>query len=506
MLPVGNIESLFFSSIEEIAAFLAAYFFLLLCSAATKKLAFQKALILSSIIVVVTIFLIPTYGAKLELTISLLSASLCVIILALISMTNLHAVDVLFLFSLFLIPKRFFNSANMVLGTGIHFLYILMIVLGYGKIKSGALRGKFLQYYISFIYLSLLSYIFNNVSEQIAIFYRRNLHSSGYLPLVAIPVLFLLLCGITAFLCRKLEKQKVRLQVLGARYHAIEKYLYFLTVFTVVVLLATHIPFVVTRTSSYTLQTVLAIFYIVLLLIQILFLILFYQLTYYRDALRFKEQEQRNEERYYLSLQKNLNSMADIRHDIKNIFLTMGNFVERSQDEELKAFYKDKIFPFAMVEIEKNYLFTQLYQIPHETLRAFLHMKLFQAHARKENIKMQIQIDKEHFFLGMDIIDLTRILGILLDNAFEECDSLTDSYIEIHIRNNAALCTYTIRNTRHSLQDEKEHIRGFSTKSGHTGLGLSIVQSIVELYPLVDLNTFSDRNIYVQSLNIQNEL
>ena len=52
------------------------------------------------------------------------------------------------------------------------------------------------------------------------------------------------------------------------------------------------------------------------------------------------------------------------KDDIKNLFLTMGNFVERSQDEEMKAFYKEKIFPFAIDEIDKNYLYSQLYQIP----------------------------------------------------------------------------------------------------------------------------------------------
>ena len=154
-----------------------------------------------------------------------------------------------------------------------------MIVLAYGRIKSGTFRGKFLPYYVSFIYLSLISYIFNTLSDRIAFFYRITLHSGSYLPLASIPVLFALLCGLTAYLCKRLEKEKTALRIYGARYSEIEKYLYFLTGFTVVFLLAAHIPFVVTRTSSYTLMNVLSIFYIILLLLQILFLVLFYQVA-----------------------------------------------------------------------------------------------------------------------------------------------------------------------------------------------------------------------------------
>ena len=506
MFPVGSIEYLFRSGLKEIFWFLAVYGLILFCATMAQKLSFIKSIICALILMMGTVFFIPAYGATLELAVSILSALLCVAVLYCIGMPKLNILDSLFLFSLFLTPKRFFNSTNSLFGTGVHFLYILMVVLGYGRVKSKTWKGSFLQYYVSFIYLSLVSYLFDFTSVRICSFYRETLYSSSYVPLSAIPFLFILLCVLTVFLCKKLDTQKRELQILGMRYVEIEKYLYLFTGFTVIVLLISHIPFVLTRTSSSMLLSVLSVFYIILLLFQILVLVLFYRLAYYRNALNFKEQEQKNEENYYLALQKNLDSMADIRHDIKNLFLTMGNFVERSADEEMKVFYKDKIFPFAMEEIEKNYMFSQLYQISNDTLRAFLHMKLFQAQNRHENIRLKVQIDHSCFFLGMDIIDLTRILGILLDNAFEECCAAPDSYIEIHIKNRPSLCTYVIKNTIHFSHSEQDGLRGHSTKIGHSGLGLSIVKSIVTLYPNVDLNTFFDKNFYLQSLNIHKDV
>lgn len=208
MLPSGSISYIFTSGLEEIALFLAVYFLILICAAAAKKAAIPKGFPFALIIVAATILFIPAMAAKLELAISVFSAVLCVVRPGSRRHDRRSTVDALFLFSLFLTPKRFFNSTDMLLGPGIHFLYILMIVLAYGRIKSGTFRGKFLPYYVSFIYLSLISYIFNTLSDRIAFFYRITLHSGSYLPLASIPVLFALLCGLTAYLCKRLEKEK----------------------------------------------------------------------------------------------------------------------------------------------------------------------------------------------------------------------------------------------------------------------------------------------------------
>lgn len=438
----------------------------------------------------------------LELSISVLSAALCVAVLVFIDIYHLNIVDILLLFTLFLIPRRFFNSTNTLLGPGSHFLYILMVVLGYAFVRRKHKKGDFCRNYISFICVALFSYAFDIAADCIAFYYRTSIRAATYLPLLGIPLLFLLLCVSIWALCRKMKPRIKKLQMVGVKYAEIEKYLYILSGFTVLVLLLTHIPFVMTRSSSTTLTAMLSVLYITLLVFQILFLGMLYQLADYRYTLRFKEEERQNMKNYHLALQKNLDSLADIRHDIKNLFFTMGSFVERSSDKEMQSFYREKIFPFAMGELQKNYTFSQLYQIPDETLRAFLHMKLFQAHNHHQNIQLQIQIDSRHFFLGADIIDLTRILGILLDNAFEECEYVPDSYVEIQIKNEPARCTYLIRNTVQAFHGEKDEVRGFSSKDGHMGLGLSIVKNIVDSYPQMVLNTYKNERFYIQSLNI----
>ena len=107
--------------------------------------------------------------------------------------------------------------------------------------------------------------------------------------------------------------------------------------------------------------------------------------------------------------------------------------------------------------------------------------------------------------LGIDIIDLTRILGILLDNAIEECMNVQDGYIEIKIRSNQQMTSFIIKNII-SNDKKKEGIqKNKSTKEGHSGLGLSIVDMIIKEYPSVTLNSFIDNDIFIQSLNVTNE-
>jgi two-component system sensor histidine kinase AgrC len=103
----------------------------------------------------------------------------------------------------------------------------------------------------------------------------------------------------------------------------------------------------------------------------------------------------------------------------------------------------------------------------------------------------------------MDIMDLTRVLGILLDSAFEECDNEPGSYVRI--KNNTALLSYTIKNTMSKKHNNNSISDGKSTKPEHSGLGLTIAEQILKGYPLVDLNTYVDKTLFIQSLNIKNE-
>lgn len=502
-MPYGNLNDLFITGLKEIIFFYLHFACILFAALLSKKMPVNGKMLWASFIAVISIIFVEKIDIKAELFLSIMFSVFLVVELNLIKLISFQIQDTILLFAAFLIPRRLFNSSFTILGYGVQFLVILSVLLGYGKVKEHYLRGKLFSYYSSFIYLSLKLLIFQMFSDYLYVIFRYKWNSNPSMLIITEVGLVLLLSCITYLLQHKLKMSLCLLNTIGNRYSDVEKYIIYLCGLTVIAFMVIPIPFVLTRTSSDVLLTALSIFYITLLITQITFIILIYKITDYRQTLTFIDKAHDNEAIYYSSLNKNLEAMANLRHDIKNIFLTMGNFVERSDDPEMKNFYREKIYPFATEEIEKNYLFSQLYQIPSETLRAFLHLKIFQAHNMNKNIKLTIRIDQESFYLGMDIMDLTRVLGILLDNAFEECTNEPDSYADIRIKNNASLISYTIKNTvsekhnRNSLSDSK------STKPGHSGLGLTITEQILKSYPLVNLNTYADETLFIQNLNIK---
>lgn len=79
--------------------------------------------------------------------------------------------------------------------------------------------------------------------------------------------------------------------------------------------------------------------------------------------------------------------------------------MDRSEDEEMKAFYWEKIYPYSQNAIHQSELLSAAYQLPDETLRAFFYLKLSQAVQRQVPVSLSVHILPEQFQLGIDLID-----------------------------------------------------------------------------------------------------
>jgi len=183
----------------------------------------------------------------------------------------------------------------------------------------------------------------------------------------------------------------------------------------------------------------------------------------------------------------------------------MGNFVEESGSVEMQEFYRKKISPFASEEIAKSDLHDKLAGIGSEQLKAFMFYKISQAIERDIGIDLDVFGEIPMLELPIEFIDLVRILGILLDNAIEECmevpDELRES-ISIKISQNNEMISIVIKNAvRHEIK-EKGIRPGVSTKGDDRGKGLISVRSIIEKYDFIALNSYFQDDSFVQNLVI----
>ena len=502
--PVGSLKDLFSTGFIEIVLSFLHSFIILLCMTITKKAPKQLQFLVGIAVVLVQIFYIWNITSKSQLLLVVVFAALLSIEMKQLKLCDVSTENTLFLFAAFLLPYRLFNSSLTTMGYGSWYLLILFTLLSFEFLRTGTLRGRMLSVYISFLYLSLSALIFLPIMEYIMYHYQTGKSLDRVAMVLFLTLALLSASGTVYLVSKKCNRIIIIERRISKKYTIVDKIISIFSVITAISIVVIPVPFLLTRTASNLLLIYINIFHLFLLIFQVTFIYMLYYMEDYRITLDYIKQSQKSTVDYYQDLNKNLQDMENLRHDIKNLFMTMGGFIEKSSDPAMKIFYQEKIYPFALDQIEKNYQFSQLYQIPSETLRSFLHMKLFQSFNLNENISLHIQIDKDLFFLGMDIIDLTRILGIFMDNAIDECENNPDSHININIRNQENLVSYSIKNSVRSGHKFDHMILRKSDKTGHSGRGLQIVKEIVDSYPQVMLNTHYDKLEFRQSLNISN--
>lgn len=126
-----------------------------------------------------------------------------------------------------------------------------------------------------------------------------------------------------------------------------------------------------------------------------------------------------------------------------------------------------------------------------------------------ENIHVQLELNNDIYFKEkIDIIALVRILGIFLDNSIEELKYLEKGNLSIAIflieKDTYIIIENTTKNDMQSLHELKKE--GFSTKGKDRGLGLSNADQLIQKYPYLLWETSIEKNKFIQTLIILNDI
>lgn len=496
--PEGDITNLFLEGMAEVLQYSVYFAIVLLIAFLTRKMKSGVRFAVSCITVIAGILYLAAGSVKTECMMSVMFALMLTLAIYIFEIITYDYSMLLLLFTSFLFPQRLFNSSFGIFGYGVIYLVIWLVILSFSKLQNRQGESIYMAKYVLFTFLSFVAFLFKNVEDLNYTAYR-SLHIIGRVEFVLFEIGLVLIFAAGILLIKK--KAGTKMQVLmriDRKYPDMKKWIVALEIGMIAVIILFPLPFVLTRTVSDTLQKALAVLDILLLAMQMIYLVLIYRIMDYQHTVQFADREKE----YYSSLNQNLENMQDLRHDMKNIFLAMSVYVERSTDEEMKDFYKGKICPLIEGEIEQNAIFSKLCQIPSEELRAFLYMKCMQAFQRGIPVRLAVHIEQDKFYYGMELVDLTRILGILFDNAIEECENEQNAFIETGIRTQDNRVSYSIKNSIRQGHDFGHMPRQKSDKTGHKGRGLKIVRNILQGYPDVTLNTLIDKGVFRQTLNL----
>lgn len=240
------------------------------------------------------------------------------------------------------------------------------------------------------------------------------------------------------------------------------------------------------------------IFYFVILMIimYILIISITKEINIKNKQLQFESLQE-----YTSSLEKLYTDMRAFRHDYINIISSLIGYIENRDIDGLEKHFNEHIIPLSKGIESNNFKIGILKNVKIAEIKGILSSKLIRA--QELGIDTFIDIVEPIEKINMDIIDLSRCVGILLDNAIEaalECDA---PFLKVAIINKESSVLIVIINSIHNeIPIYKIYQKGFSTKGKNRGLGLCNLKEITSKYNNVSLDTLIENGEFKQLLQI----
>ncbi len=243
-------------------------------------------------------------------------------------------------------------------------------------------------------------------------------------------------------------------------------------------------------------------FYFLFIFILIMFLL---SIVYKEQKLQAREKEYQNFENYVSSLEQVNRDMQKFRHDYLNILLSLRGYIQDSDWKGLSKHFEENIVRFEEKSFNSNKIIGLVDNLQIRGLKGLLFTKSNQA--IEQNLQISIEIPEPIHTISMDIIDLNRILGILIDNAIEGCMEHQTKHIQVALIQQPKATTIVIRNevTPLGIPPQKLFEEGFTTKVNGQGIGLSTVRNIISQTSNVSFDLWFNENWFSVELHIMED-
>lgn len=217
---------------------------------------------------------------------------------------------------------------------------------------------------------------------------------------------------------------------------------------------------------------------------------------------RRKNEEIKRMEEYAGYMEELYTNVRQFKHDYKNILLSLSQYIEEKDYDELEKYFRQYILPTESY-IEKNDFLYKLKNIKILPLKSVIMSKLIKA--QNGGINIFIDIVEEVEKIPMDHIDCMRVFGILLDNAVEEAEASENKIVNFGIIKKSNSIVFVVEN---SCKEKIEHVykltqKGFSTKGENRGIGLHNLKEIISKYDNITFNLESKDKIFTAEIWIR---
>ena len=194
--------------------------------------------------------------------------------------------------------------------------------------------------------------------------------------------------------------------------------------------------------------------------------------------------------------------VRSFRHDYKNLLAGLSEQADEGELDELRAALSELDAGFDQRIGEKIRTSTQLGNVRTPQVRSLLLSKL--AAMGQKGIDCRLEALYPVEWVGMDVWDFTRCLGILLDNAAEAALETETPWVEIVLLPQKGRLSLRVSNPYlGAIDPDKIWTEGFSTKGEGRGLGLPGYQRILANYPHAASSTSWAGGVFIQELKVE---
>lgn len=217
--------------------------------------------------------------------------------------------------------------------------------------------------------------------------------------------------------------------------------------------------------------------------------------------LKNKQIQFENLQEYTDNLEKLYTDMRIFRHDYINILSSMIGYIQNRDIDGLERHFHEKIFPLSKGMESNNYKIGLLKNIKIPEIKGIVSSKLIRA--QELGVDVYIDIVQPIEKINMDILDFSRVVGILIDNAIEAAEKCDKPSIKVaFIDKDNTMFFVIINSINEEIPINKIFLKDFSTKGENRGLGLYNLKEITNKYRNVAIDTSIENSEFKQLIRI----
>ncbi len=397
------------------------------------------------------------------------------------------------IFSYAFITIYFFNQIYGQASTFITFLGLILLIYFFTSNHYLSLSC----YLFGYLYTISFNYLFMWAAGLI---FKMDMEVflTHHLLLITFSCIYCMFCGATTKLIGYYFHKKLNIAKYLTNYHLLKAI--FIALFLLVFFYIFNFSYGERLGYNYGVIGLNGIIFLLLFIITVFLMYTVYTVTMREQAYKHRMAQFENLRVYTERLENSYGIMRKFKHDYMNILVTMSGFMKENDMDGLKEYYGERILPISHAFTESDTKLGILSNIKNTALKSLLSSKF--VYMMEMGIRMEIELLEPIGDLNMDCLDLSRILGIFLDNAMEAametevkevhfCMFYKEKNLHLIMQNTALPPTYAISELRsHEI----------STKGENRGIGLFNVDMILKNYENAIWNTTYEEPYFTQEL------